>query len=532
MQRLTKYPLLLERLAKYTADCEERKKVKRAGECCRDILSHVNQAVKEAEDKQRLEDYQRRLDMSSLKQSENPMVLEFKNLDLTKGKMVHEGPLSWRVNKDKSIELYSILLEEVLVLLQKQDERLVLKCHSMNLAGTFSPIIKLNNVLVRPVATDNKSFFVISTSGNRAIYELAAHTVSEQKTWLRLITQCAETMKARHAAQAALELTNTGRTAASRDPHPTLTGGTLSTDKDKTPPAPRATRSTASTNPFDSTDSDEEEDGESARAGGAEEEEEERQRRQRRGEEAEEEQDDVVDVDELEAFLDGELADRLPLLRERSRHGIAIDSHEDTHLALNPPPSSSSRAADALNTLATLKQLLLDHMVIGEEGQKQKDDGPGEEWSNAVGSTQSSSWESRAPSAGWAEEPELLPPHPGQVERPTVNGGYVVLESCFMGSEESYTDDDDDRGGGAPGDPGIDLCKLLSSFSQTGGAGGDGSGPNLSRRLMTHLRLLQANLQHLKEVEYNYNQLRHTVTERPTDSEECNGQANCLSEER
>ena len=25
------------------------------------------------------------------------------NLDLTKGKMVHEGPLSWKVNKDKSI---------------------------------------------------------------------------------------------------------------------------------------------------------------------------------------------------------------------------------------------------------------------------------------------------------------------------------------------------------------------------------------------------------------------------------------------
>ena len=78
-------------------------------------------------------------------------------------------------------------------------------------------------------------------------------------------------------------------------------------------------------------------------------------------------------------------------------------------------------------------------------------------------------------------------------------GGYVVLESCFLGSDESYTDDDDDRDG-APGDPGIDLSKLLSSFSQTGEADRDGGvpGPNLSRRLMTHLRLLQASLQHLK----------------------------------
>lgn len=108
------------------------------------------------------------------------------NLDLTKRKMVHEGPLSWKINKDKTIgkpllsnfpkacifddyiitlvsvfalELYTLLLEDILVLLQKQDERFILKCHSKNLAGTadtkhiFSPIIKLNTVLVRSVAT-------------------------------------------------------------------------------------------------------------------------------------------------------------------------------------------------------------------------------------------------------------------------------------------------------------------------------------------------------------------------------------------
>lgn len=56
-------------------------------------------------------------------------------------------------------ELYTLLLEDILVLLQKQDERLILRCHSKNLAGTadtkhiFSPIIKLSTVLVRSVAT-------------------------------------------------------------------------------------------------------------------------------------------------------------------------------------------------------------------------------------------------------------------------------------------------------------------------------------------------------------------------------------------
>uniref|UniRef100_A0AAR2IWP2 Rho guanine nucleotide exchange factor (GEF) 12a n=1 Tax=Pygocentrus nattereri TaxID=42514 RepID=A0AAR2IWP2_PYGNA len=204
MQRLTKYPLLLENIAKYTDDIQEKDKVRRAADCCRKILNHVNQAVKESENTQRLEDYQRRLDLSSLKQSENPLISEFKNLDLTKRKLIHEGPLTWKLNKDKTVELYTLLLEDVLVLLQKQDERLILKCHSKNRAGTvdtqhiFSPVIKLSTVLVRSVATDNRSFFVLSMSDNGAqIYELMAQTVSEQRTWQRQITQRAEVMKAK-----------------------------------------------------------------------------------------------------------------------------------------------------------------------------------------------------------------------------------------------------------------------------------------------------------------------------------------------
>ncbi|KAM9468807.1 rho guanine nucleotide exchange factor 12 isoform 3-T3 [Clarias gariepinus] len=204
MQRLTKYPLLLENIAKYTGDPEEKDKVRKAADCCRKILNHVNQAVKESENKQHLEDYQRRLDLSSLKQSENPLISEFKTLDLTKNKLIHEGPLTWKLNKDKTVELYTLLLEDILVLLQKQDERLILKCHSKNRAGSadvqhiFSPVIKLNTVLVRSVATDNRSFFVLSMSDNGAqIYELMAQTVSEQRIWQRHIIQRAEAMKSR-----------------------------------------------------------------------------------------------------------------------------------------------------------------------------------------------------------------------------------------------------------------------------------------------------------------------------------------------
>ncbi|XP_060139089.1 rho guanine nucleotide exchange factor 12 isoform X2 [Zootoca vivipara] len=202
MQRLTKYPLLLDNIAKYSEQPEEKEKVKKAADHCRQILNYVNQAVKEAENKQHLEDYQRRLDLSYLKQLEGPMLDEFRNLDLTKKKMIHEGPLTWKVNRDKTIDLYTLLLEDILVLLQKQDDRLVLRCHSKILASAaeckhiFSPVIKLNTVLVRQVATDNKAFFVISMSENGAqIYELVAQTVSEKTVWQDLIARMAGTVK-------------------------------------------------------------------------------------------------------------------------------------------------------------------------------------------------------------------------------------------------------------------------------------------------------------------------------------------------
>lgn len=137
------------------------------------------------------------------------MACPSQSLDLTARKMIHEGSLTWRISKDKTLggcprpalqpahpgadraptaapregardsgpvsgggaqrrlltapprppDLHVLLLDDVLVLLQKQDERLLLKCHSKTAAGssdsrqTFSPVLKLNAVLIRSVAT-------------------------------------------------------------------------------------------------------------------------------------------------------------------------------------------------------------------------------------------------------------------------------------------------------------------------------------------------------------------------------------------
>ncbi|KAM9729106.1 rho guanine nucleotide exchange factor 12 isoform 2-T2 [Menidia menidia] len=483
MQRVTKYPLLLDNIAKYTEDGEEREKVRKAGECCKKILNHVNQAVKEAENKQRLEEYQRRLDLSSLKPSENPVILELRNLDMTKRKMVHEGPLSWKVNKDKTIELYTILLEDIIVLLQKQDERLVLKFHGKNVASVadtkhiFSPIIKLSTVLVRPVATDNKSFFVLSMSENGAqIYELMAQTVSDQRTWQCLITQCADTMKAKahnrnippaqaRAERDAIEIMDQEIPKQSMEPTRTPKKDAHSADVQ------------VPVNPFDDLKSeDEEEDQPVLRSP---------------GKEGEVEGEVEVDEAELEAFLDGQLADRL--LQEGSRQGIALEN--DVHSVFAPP---SSKAEEALRTLAALKQALFSQLLSREA---QEDAGsrlsecvavsPGGPCAAAAAACE----EGSAPEGPGKDPPQVAPALTGPCEEAEHNNGFVVVD--FGGPPREPSADE------LAADIGIDMRKLLSSSSLTGSGG-----PNLSRQLMTHLRLLQADLQYLKEVEMKYSQLR------------------------
>ncbi|GAA6220329.1 rho guanine nucleotide exchange factor 1 isoform X2 [Lates japonicus] len=201
MQRLTKYPLLLENIAKNTDDSTEKEKIQQSAECCRKILNHVNEEVKVMENLLTLKDYQRRLDTSGLKPS-NELYTEYKNIDLTQKRMLYEGPLTWKVTKEKGIEVQCVLLGDLLVLLQKQDDKMVLKCQSKsNIAvqegkQMLSPIIKLDSVFLREVATDRKAFYVIFTWDSGAqIYELVAQTVGERKTWTDVIKTAVDDLK-------------------------------------------------------------------------------------------------------------------------------------------------------------------------------------------------------------------------------------------------------------------------------------------------------------------------------------------------
>uniref|UniRef100_A0A671UNH4 Rho guanine nucleotide exchange factor (GEF) 11 n=1 Tax=Sparus aurata TaxID=8175 RepID=A0A671UNH4_SPAAU len=232
MQRLTKYPLLLDNIIKHTeAGTSDLPSLQRAQACCRGILQAVNEVVRETEHRQRLSQYQRRLDAAP----------QFKNLDLSTKRMIHEGPLTWKVNKDKQIEIQALLLSDCLVLLQRgPDDRLQLRYPSRWLGGggggggdsktSFSPLVKLDSLLVRSVATDNKALYIISTT-ERQIYELVTHSSNDDIVLSANSPSDQSERKAAGVAEAALQDVETLRQLILRD----LEEDGWSHDSDDTP---------------------------------------------------------------------------------------------------------------------------------------------------------------------------------------------------------------------------------------------------------------------------------------------------------
>ncbi|XP_059622198.1 uncharacterized protein LOC132265518 [Phlebotomus argentipes] len=209
LQRLTKYPLLFESLFKITVrvtpdNIAEAEAIQKALDNSRDILNHVNQAVRVAEDAHKLQTIQKKLDKATVdKDIGSEIKYLMQNLDLTHHKLVHDGLLIMK--KSPTTQLHGLLFEDIMVLLQKQDDRYVLKVLPNPGAGSsenkskesvFYPIIKVNLMLVRQSAVDKTTFFLINTSLSQML-ELTTPSSSECKGWFKHISDAAEAYKAR-----------------------------------------------------------------------------------------------------------------------------------------------------------------------------------------------------------------------------------------------------------------------------------------------------------------------------------------------
>ena len=211
-QRLTKYKLLIEQMnktyKKHTEeldafDKEEAEKLSTAITCVQGILHYVNKQVRRAGNRQRLAAYQTKLDTSALERTSHPIAQLYKTLDLTAEDRVllYEGALTIRLYNKKTIELYALLLTDIIVLMERRNDdkdKYYLRCHMLESihGGTrveLSPIIRLRESLLRHSAADrgNRTFFVVNNSPAMKLaqmYQFIAEGPHEKKQWEEAIT--------------------------------------------------------------------------------------------------------------------------------------------------------------------------------------------------------------------------------------------------------------------------------------------------------------------------------------------------------
>jgi len=216
-QRLVKYPLLLREIKKHCIEEEDRDEYDQVTEATsrtKEILDSIDKQVAEAQNKQKMEEIQRCLDTQGLEKlgSDTPVCLEYRNVDLTKFRLLYDGVLTLHLGGSesrgkKNIELHVLLLEDCVMFLQKQDEKYLLKFHTgSGVVGAgrddakkiHSPVIKFTTMLVRPVATNKRAFYLMNTTQVGAqLYELVASSQAERKTWLDHINAASTAFKNR-----------------------------------------------------------------------------------------------------------------------------------------------------------------------------------------------------------------------------------------------------------------------------------------------------------------------------------------------
>ncbi|XP_065122863.1 rho guanine nucleotide exchange factor 28 isoform X2 [Paramisgurnus dabryanus] len=187
-QRITKYPVLLERILQYTEEgTEEHADLSRTLVLIRELISAVDQSVSQYEQNQRLSEVLGRMEnkcSTKLKSGHT-----FRKQDITNGRaLLHEGPLLWKTATGRLKDVLAFLLSDYLVILQEKDQKYIFAAVDLK-----PPVIPLQKLIVREVANEERGMFLISASSpGPEMYEVHAASKEERNTWMRLIREAVE----------------------------------------------------------------------------------------------------------------------------------------------------------------------------------------------------------------------------------------------------------------------------------------------------------------------------------------------------
>uniref|UniRef100_A0A674MK57 Rho/Rac guanine nucleotide exchange factor 2 n=1 Tax=Takifugu rubripes TaxID=31033 RepID=A0A674MK57_TAKRU len=183
-QRLTKYPVLIQRILDNTKGNEtEAQTLNQALGLLKDLISSVDKEVQELVWTRRLQEIQARLDPRAQAEVRGGGV--FRGGELLRRKLLHEGALLWKVQGSRMKDVQVLLMSDILVFLQEKDQKFTFASLDK------SPVVSLNNLIVRDIANQERGMYLISASTPPEMYELYAPSKDERRTWMNLIQQTA-----------------------------------------------------------------------------------------------------------------------------------------------------------------------------------------------------------------------------------------------------------------------------------------------------------------------------------------------------
>uniref|UniRef100_A0A8C1YT39 Rho guanine nucleotide exchange factor (GEF) 1a n=1 Tax=Cyprinus carpio TaxID=7962 RepID=A0A8C1YT39_CYPCA len=182
-QRITKYPVLVQRIYDNTKDNpEEAAGLSRSLSCMREMLCSVDQQVLELERTQRLQEIRSRVDPRAEAKLRSGAL--FRPAELLRRQLIHEGTLLWKTPSSRLKDVQVMLMTDILVFLQEKDQRFIFASLDK------SAVVSLQSLLVRDIANQERGLFLISSeSSPPEMYELYAASKDDRNTWIRLIQQ-------------------------------------------------------------------------------------------------------------------------------------------------------------------------------------------------------------------------------------------------------------------------------------------------------------------------------------------------------
>nr|XP_020472784.1 A-kinase anchor protein 13 isoform X3 [Monopterus albus] len=189
-QRITKYPVLIQRMLQHTKESEEDyNDLTEAVRLVKEVITAVDNQVNEHEKKCRLKEFHSRMESKSIMMMKNGQI--FARQDLLRRRLIHDGALQLKNNQGRLKDIHALLLSDVLVFLQEKDQKYVYA-----MLDQRSTVISLQKLIVREVANEERGLFLITAGIEKPeMMEVLASSKDERNTWMQLIQETMQSIE-------------------------------------------------------------------------------------------------------------------------------------------------------------------------------------------------------------------------------------------------------------------------------------------------------------------------------------------------